>query len=111
MYWWLLILPLVLLPRTATAGTLVVAPSGSDSNPCTASAPCRTIRQSLSRCGSGDTLTIRGGTYDENSLQPPRGSTVEGARGETVTIRPTGGPTRGFALGAGVRRGTGRKLA
>src|SRR5215471_7706851 len=111
MYWWLLILPLVLLPRTATAGTLVVAPSGSDSNPCTASAPCRTIRQGLSRCGSGDTLTIRGGTYEENNLQPPSGSTVEGASGETVTLRPTGGPAPGFALGAGVRGVTIRNLA
>ena len=110
MYRWFFAVALFLVPTMAPAGTLVVAPSGSDSNPCTESAPCRTIHQGLSRCGSGDTLTIHGGTYEENNLQPPSGSTVEGASGETVTIRPTGDPAPGFALGAGVRGVTIRNL-
>src|SRR5262245_41317832 len=110
MHRWFLAVALCLVPTLAPAGTLVVATSGSDSSPCTESAPCRTIRQGLSRLGSGDTLTIHAGTYDENNLQPPSGSTVEGASGETVTIRPTGGTAPGFALGAGIRGATIRTL-
>ena len=107
---WFLMLPLVLFPVVATAATLVVATSGSDSASCTDDAPCRTIRQGLRRLASGDTLTIHGGTYEENNLNPPSGATVQGAPGETVTIRPTEGTAPGFALGAGVSRATIRNL-
>src|SRR5215467_13529498 len=98
MHRWFLTLPLLLLPVVAAADTLVVATSGSDSAPCTADAPCRTIGQGLRRLASGDTLTIHGGTYDENNLRPPSGSTVEGASGERVVIRPSGGAAPGFDL-------------
>jgi len=98
MHRWFLTLPLLLLPVIAAADTLVVATSGNDSASCTADAPCRTIGQGLSRLASGDTLTIHGGTYDENNLRPPSDSTVEGAPGETVILRPTGSAAPGFEL-------------
>jgi len=95
---WFLTLPLLLLPVVTAAATLVVATSGSDSAPCTAAAPCRTIGHALSRMQSGDTLTMQGGSYDENNLRPPSDSTVQGAPGETVIIRPTGSAAPGFEL-------------
>src|SRR5262245_1546808 len=102
MHHWFLTLPLLLLPVAASAATFVVSTSGSDSASCTADAPCRTIRHGLDRLGSGDTLRIQGGTYNENDLRPPSGSTVEGAAAAAVVIRPTGGTAAGFELGAGV---------
>ena len=53
MHRWCVIVPLCLLPISATAATLVVSPSGSDSAPCMADAPCRTIRHGLDHLGSG----------------------------------------------------------
>jgi len=52
---------------------------------------------------AGDTLVIHEGTYAENNLQPPGGSsgspvTVMGAPGETVTIQPTSNLNPGFEL-------------
>src|SRR5215470_16012644 len=83
MYRWLL-LPLV-LPSLVAATDYTVSPG-------------QRITDVLRRMGSGDTLTIHGGTYDENNLQPPSGSTVQGAPGETVILRPTGGTAAGFEL-------------
>jgi hypothetical protein len=52
-------------PFAADAATYYVSPSGSDSNPCSQTSPCRTVRQGLTRLSAGDTLYIRGGTYVE----------------------------------------------
>lgn len=86
MYRWFLTLPLVLLPVVTAAATFDVSAGGS-------------IAQALSRMGSGDTLTIHGGTYEENNLQPSSGSTVQGAPGERVVLRPSGNTAPGFDLG------------
>jgi len=98
MHRWTLTLTFLLFPLVATAATLVVATSGSDGNPCTADAPCRTMRHALDGMSDGDTLTIHGGTYDENHLSPPSGSTVEGAAGETVILQSTDSTGPGFEL-------------
>src|SRR5215471_7616375 len=97
MHRWFLTLSLILLPGIATAASLTIGPGQS-------------IAAALSRLGSGDTLTIHAGTYAENNLSLPSGATVQGAPGETVVIRPTGGPAPGFALGAGVNNATIRNL-
>src|SRR5262249_26770304 len=110
MHRWFLALPLLLLPAITTAATLVVSPSGSDSNPCTLDSPCRSIRQGISRLQSGDSLSIQGGTYAENNLHVPSNVTVEGAAGATVVIRPTHGVAPGFELGAGTTGTTIRNL-
>src|SRR5262245_24076083 len=99
MHHWFLTFAL-LLPVSATAATYDVSPSGSDSAPCTADAPCRTIRHGLERLGSGDTLTIHAGTYAENNLHPPSGVTVQGAPGEQVILHPTGNTAPGFDITA-----------
>ncbi len=59
-----------------------VSPGGSDGNPCTASAPCRTIGQAVSMAGVGDTVVVRRGTYHED---------VTVAVG--LTLRGVGNPT------------------
>jgi len=58
---------------------------------------------------SGDSLTIHGGTYGENNLRPPSAVTIEGAPGERVVLRPTGGTAAGFEL-SGVHGTTIRNL-
>jgi hypothetical protein len=78
----LLALPmLILVPVFAQAATYYVDKAGSDSNPCTATAPCRTIQKGLSVISGGDTLVIGDGTYAETSslgvavlANPPSGT-------------------------------------
>src|SRR5215470_17507865 len=82
-----LVLLLVTTTTTATAAEVTLSPGQS-------------ISAALSRMGSGDTLTLRGGTYNENNLHPPSGSTVQGALGEAVVIRPVGNAAPGFELGS-----------
>jgi hypothetical protein len=50
----------------ATGNVYYVATNGSDSNPGTISQPFRTIARGIASLASGDTLTIRGGTYNES---------------------------------------------
>ena len=85
MHRWFLALPLLLLPVVTTAASLTIGPGQS-------------IAAALRQLGSGDTLTIHSGTYAENNLSVPSGATVQGAPGETVILRPTGGAAPGFAL-------------
>lgn len=51
----------------AQAANYVVAPSGRDNNPGSASAPFRTVQKGLSSLRPGDKLTIRPGTYAEST--------------------------------------------
>jgi len=50
----------------ASPSTLYVSPSGSDSNPCTKSAPCATITHAVSVATPGDTISVAAGTYTED---------------------------------------------
>src|SRR4051812_34810957 len=60
----LAVLPLALfLHSAALATTWYVAPTGSDSNPGTQASPFKSITKAQSVASSGDTVTIRGGTY------------------------------------------------
>jgi nitrous oxidase accessory protein NosD len=54
--------------RTAAdpaAGAFQVSPTGSDSGPCTAAAPCRTIRHAVDMAGAGSIIDVAPGTYAE----------------------------------------------
>jgi hypothetical protein len=87
----LLLLP---LPGLASAATLHVTTAGSDSNPCTTDAPCRSIGQATGCMSGGDTVLVHGGTYTEGNITMPNGSegspsTLKANPGETVTIRDT----------------------
>jgi parallel beta-helix repeat protein len=53
-------------PSAATAATYYVATTGNDANPGTQAQPFQTIKKGLSVCKAGDTLYLRGGTYNES---------------------------------------------
>jgi parallel beta-helix repeat protein len=96
-----LMLGSILSPRAATATTYYVARTGNDTNPCSQSRPCQTIAKGLRMLHAGDTLYLRGGTYNEaihSAKQTiPTGTswsnpvTIAAYPGETVTLQPSGG--------------------
>lgn len=83
--------------------TYYVAKTGTDGNSCanaqSQSKPKLTIAQGVACLSSGDTLIIRAGTYNEIVPPLPSGknwnntTTVRGATGEAVVIRPNIGRT------------------
>lgn len=91
----------ILLPHAATAATYYVATTGSDTTPgtCTFSDPCLTIAKGLTLLDTGDTLYLRGGTYDEtidsNNQTIPTGTSWSDAPkiasypGEVATLHST----------------------
>jgi len=84
-------------PLAATAATYYVATTGNDANPGTQAQPFRTIRKGLTVLRAGDTLYLRGGTYNEginaqNQTVPSGTSwsnavTIAGYPGEDATLR------------------------
>src|SRR5512144_2175179 len=75
-----LVLGLVL---AAPAGaTVYLAPSGSDSAPCTAAAPCRSMDRGYRVAPAGTDVEMAGGSYGSQTL----GS--EPAKGANVTFHP-----------------------
>ena len=67
----LLLTGLPTLTGTASAATVrYVAPTGSDSNTGTQTAPFKTLRKALTTLRAGDTLLVRGGTYPERIQNP-----------------------------------------
>jgi hypothetical protein len=49
---------------------LYVSTKGSNTNPCTATAPCRTFNRAYRRAEPGQTVIVRGGTYRRQTIQP-----------------------------------------
>jgi hypothetical protein len=89
---------------SAGAETYYVAKTGNDGNSCAKAqnqaTPKKTINVGIECLASGDTLIIKGGTYDKsfdnrmNPLGPPSGTdsaytTIKAAPGETVWVRPS----------------------
>jgi hypothetical protein len=57
---------MVILSGTApsgAAGNLYVSPYGSDTNPCTSSAPCLTLAHAYSVASAGNTINLAAGTF------------------------------------------------
>jgi len=82
---------LILFDTVASAKTYYVAVNGSDSNPGTFGKPFVTINKGAGLLVAGDTLYIRGGTYNqtvsvENSGTASASITVMGYMGETAII-------------------------
>jgi hypothetical protein len=50
-------------PASGGTASYYVSPSGNDTNPCTASLPCREIRQPLRFVVAGDTILVADGSY------------------------------------------------
>jgi Right handed beta helix region len=60
------ILALGVASAGAASGALYVSASGgSDLNPCTSAAPCKTIGHAVAIAGSGQTVVVEAGTYHE----------------------------------------------
>ncbi len=62
----------------------VVATTGSDGNPGTADRPFASIAAAVNRLAAGDTITVRGGTYNPTA---PIGVWVSGTATQRITIR------------------------
>jgi hypothetical protein len=89
----------------AHAADYYMATTGSDVNPCTLAAPCRTVDRASGKLGPGDTLYVRGGTYRPSSFpsgyenwhlpagSPGRPTTIRAYPGETPVF--DGGMTQG----------------
>ena len=89
----------------AAGNTYYVATTGSDSNTCAQAqninSPKKTIKGGIGCMSGGDTLIIKGGTYNEailswitpipNGLSWSLPTTIAGATGETVVIQPPAG--------------------
>jgi hypothetical protein len=94
-----------ILATAAHAADYYMAITGSDSNPCTLAAPCRTVDHASGRLQGGDTLYIRGGTYRTSSFpngyedwhlpagSAPRPTTIRAYPGETPVF--DGGMSQG----------------
>ncbi|MEZ4273590.1 MAG: right-handed parallel beta-helix repeat-containing protein, partial [Myxococcota bacterium] len=87
---WLTGIGLFIVPALCGATTYYVSTSGNDANPGTAlNAPFRTLKFSLAKLSAGDTLYMRGGTYNEiieshNGANFPSGTSWS----NPVTITP-----------------------
>lgn len=88
----LLVLFIIVGISTASwATTYYVAPTGNNGNPGTQAAPFQTIQNGLNFVKPGDTLTVRGGTYNEALVLKTSGTstgriTINAYSGETVTV-------------------------
>jgi hypothetical protein len=73
------------VPATSVAadGDRYVAPGGSDGAAGTADAPWRTLAKGLTTVTAGQTLWLRGGTYDEDFS----GTLHDGTAGARITVR------------------------
>src|SRR3954464_13791077 len=98
----LILMGYALAGHKAYAATYYVSPSGSNGNSCaqaqSASTPKFTLNASMSCLSGGDTLLVRGGTYNEAlSNVIPSGSSwsskvrIAAYPGETVWMAPTSG--------------------
>lgn len=94
---------LCLIASTVEATTYYVSKTGKGTT-CSQAAPCLTIAAGLAKLAAGDTLEIATGIYaefiDYNQLVSGGGSwgtatTIKGATGATVILRPSTGGTAG----------------
>ena len=84
---------------TGTAGVVIASANqqfldvvnGSDANPCTAAAPCRTLTTALGRAGAGVTFSLADGMYSATteghpSLTIPDGTVLRAVHPGAVTL-------------------------
>jgi chitodextrinase len=57
-------------PPPPGSGSLFVAPSGSDSNPCSQAAPCASFDRAYRVASPGMTVVVAGGTYGGQTINP-----------------------------------------
>lgn len=71
---------------SASASTLSVTRTGSDSNACTAAAPCASFNRAFAVAAGGDVVQVGAGSYPSQSISGT-------AKGSTVTFQPVTGAT------------------
>lgn len=97
--------------NTAYAATYYTATNGNDSRTCAQATSTSTPRQTISagvQClSAGDTLLVRGGTYDEHVTATPSGTSwsnpvrIANYPGETVWLIPTQQNYTGYVISLG----------
>jgi hypothetical protein len=80
---------------SASAATYYVNSTGNDANPGTVTQPWRTIQHAVDSVGPGDTIYVRGGTYNEwvsisTSGLPGQPITLQGYPNETAILEGNG---------------------
>jgi acid phosphatase len=111
-------LALTVASLTATACTLYVSPSGSDSNPGTLSAPWQTPQKAASSSAAGETVCFRGGSYPQtvtsgyqqafnNSGSPGNPIVFTNYPGEIAVIRGSTRISGSYLTFRGTPQGTG----
>jgi hypothetical protein len=94
-----------LLAQAAAGNTYYVAANGNDSGPGSMANPWATIQHAANTAQAGDTVLVRGGTYNALASFPHSGNsaagyiTFESYPGETATIDGTGLPIPGGQAG------------
>ena len=54
----------------SSTGALLISPSGSDSNPCTSTAPCQSLDRAYKMAKPGQTVQVASGTYRGQNIFP-----------------------------------------
>nr|MBC8248539.1 right-handed parallel beta-helix repeat-containing protein [Anaerolineales bacterium] len=85
----------LLVPHTAAENVYYVSPDGDDANPGSFDQPWRTIQHAVDSVGPGDTIWVRGGTYNEGVVVATSGLpglpiTLIGYPGEVAILDGSG---------------------
>jgi nitrous oxidase accessory protein NosD len=98
-----LLLGSLMMAQWSAAATYYVAPNGNNANRGTIDQPFQRLLVGVSVLAPGDTLYIRGGTYDESLVNVVPGgtswdaaTTVAAYQGESVTLTPSSDPALDF---------------
>lgn len=67
--------PVAIASSDAEQTSLYIAPSGSDSNPCTETAPCATMDHAYHLASPGETVQLASGSYPVQGLTPDAAKT------------------------------------
>jgi hypothetical protein len=97
-------------PPPPPGGTLYVAVNGSDSNPCTQSAPCKSFAAAYNLATPGTTVLVGSGSYPGQTIPWDSGKTSTACDGYTdplvtsgcITFTPASGATVTWPVGGGV---------
>jgi chitodextrinase len=81
------------------SAAVFLSPSGSDANPCTQAAPCRSLERGLTVATAGAVVELAGGTYSGGQVVPD----VSRAGAARIVVRPAPGAQVTFAEGLSVR--------
>jgi len=95
-------LGLVVGPAVAGAATHYVAPTGSDSLPCSSGAPCQHIDFAVKNAGNGDTILVAGGTYTYANVGNTGCDTITSTAGRNVVCHVG----KGLTIEGGYTAGT-----